>query len=51
MWQEAQNIGEIAAALEIEKYILDVTEELKHAEKQFIKLETMNYDLPTIVDW
>lgn len=48
---ELQSIGEIAAALELDNYILDVSDELKHAEKQFIKLETINYDLPTIIDW
>lgn len=51
MRQKLYEIGEIAAALEIDKLIIDVSEELKHAEKQFIKLESIGYDLPTIIDW
>lgn len=49
--QEAYTLGDVAAALEIDKLIKDVTDELKHAEKKFIKLETIGYDLPTIIDW
>lgn len=51
MRQELMSISEHSAALEIDKYIIDVTEELKHAEKKFIKLETISYDLITITDW
>ena len=51
MRQKLYEVGEIAAALEIDKLIIDVSEELKHAEKQFIKLEAIGYDLPTIIDW
>lgn len=49
--QELYNIGEVAAALFIDKYILDVTHELKHAEKLFLKQESIGYDMPTIIDW
>ena len=51
MRQELCNIGECAAALELDKYILDVTDELVHAEKKFIKLESINYDIVQIIDW
>lgn len=48
-YQELYEIGEIAAADKVKCYICDVDEELKHAEKKFIQLETMNYDLSVIV--
>jgi len=51
MRQELITIGEVAAALELDKYILDVTDELKHAEKKLIKLETLGYDIGKIIDW
>ena len=51
MRQELYSAGEVAAALFIDKYILDVTHELKHAEKVYLKLESIGYDLPTIIDW
>lgn len=49
--KELYDLGEVSSSLELDKLIVDVSEELKHAEKQFIKLETIGYDLPTIVDW
>ena len=49
--EQLYQIGEIAAALYIDNYILDVTKELKHAEKLLLKLESINYDMPTIIDW
>lgn len=51
MYKELQELSEIAAASEIEKYILDVDDELKHAEKKLIKLETFGYDISVIVEW
>ena len=47
--QKYQEFGEIAAADKVKCYICDVDEELKHAEKKFIQLETVNYDLSVIV--
>lgn len=51
MQHELYNIDEEAAALEINKYILDVTEELSFAEAQLILLDTINYDLIEITSW
>ena len=51
MRQELYQLGEVAAAIELDKYIKEVSEELKHAEKKLIKLETIGYDLITIIDW
>lgn len=51
MRRELITIDEIAAALELDKYILDVTDELKHAEKKLIKLETLGYDIGKVIDW
>jgi len=51
MRQEAQNIGEINAALYIDKLILDVSKELRHAERRLIELESINYDIVQITDW
>ena len=43
--------GEVAAALFLDNYVLDVTHELKHAEKILLKIEAINYDAPTIIEW
>ena len=51
MRQEAQDIGEIAAALYIDELILDVSKELRHAERRLIELESINYDIVQITDW
>lgn len=51
MRQELTNIGEIAAALYIDKYIADVSKELKHAEEKQIHIATINYDLIEITSW
>lgn len=51
MYSELTNLGEIADACEIKCYILDVSEELKHAEKKIIKLETIDYNIGTIIEW
>lgn len=55
VFQEARqalyNEGEIAAALELDQLILDVDDELIHAEKKLIKLESIGYDITEIIDW
>lgn len=50
MRHELMNLGEVAAALHIEKYLQDVDKELSHAQKKLIKLETVNYDWTYIID-
>lgn len=49
MYKELVDIGEIAAAEKIACYICDVDCELKYAERKHLDLESINYDLPTIV--
>lgn len=49
MYTELCNLGEIAAACEVKCYICDVDDELKHAEKKMIKLETLGYDIGVII--
>lgn len=51
MRQELCALGEVAAALTIDCFICDVDKELVHAEKKFIKLETLGYDINTIISW
>ena len=51
MFKELCEINEIAAADKVKCYIYDVDEELKHAEKKLIKLESIGYDAVTIIDW
>ena len=51
MRQELTTIGEIAAALKLDCYILDVSSELHDAEKKLLKLETINYDIVHIIEW
>lgn len=51
MRQELCAIGEVAAALKIDCYICDVDEELIWAEKKWMKLETLGYDIGTILKW
>lgn len=48
MYKELVDIGEIAAE-KIACYICDVDCELKYAERKHLDLESINYDLPTIV--
>lgn len=47
--QELLALGEVATALYIDTYIQDVDKELSHAEKKLIELETIDYDLITIM--
>lgn len=49
MRQELYNIGEVAAALYIDILVQDVDKELRHAQKKLIALETISYDLVTIM--
>lgn len=51
MYKELCNLGEVAAANKVKCYICDVDEELKHAEKKLIKLETIDYNIGTIISW
>jgi hypothetical protein len=51
MYKELCDINEIAAANEIKYYICAVDEELKHAEKKLLKLESIDYSINTIISW
>ena len=51
MYHELYMINEIAAAEEIKYYISCVDEELEYAEKKLIKLETIEYNIGTIIGW
>ena len=48
--KELCDLGEVAAAKEIEKYVCDVSEELVGAEKKWLKLEAIGYDIGLIMD-
>lgn len=50
MRQELCALNESAAALYIEQYIRDVDNELHHAQKELIKLETVGYDIVHIIE-
>lgn len=49
MFQAAFEIKDFAASHYIKKLILKVTKELKEAEQLFIDLESISYDMPTII--
>lgn len=49
MYCEANALKEVASAFYIEKLIKDVSKELKKAEQLFIDLESIGYDMPTIL--
>lgn len=51
MYKELCELGEVAAANEIKCYICAVDEELKHAEKKMIQLESVDYNINTIISW
>ena len=51
MYKELCDLSEIAAANKIKWYICAVDDELKHAEKKLIKLETIDYNINTIIGW
>lgn len=46
---ELINLGEVAAAIELEKYIKDVSKELADAENKWIKLSSMDYNVNDII--
>jgi len=47
---ELYTLGEVAAALNLDKYIVDVDKELRHAERKLLALETIGYDIIAIMD-
>ncbi len=47
---ELYTLGEVAAALDLDKYIMDVDKELRHAEKRLLELETIGYDIVKIME-
>lgn len=49
MRQELAALNEIDAAIKIDQYICDVSEELSIAEKQLLNLEAINYDMSIII--
>lgn len=51
MYQELVNINELDAARKLNDCIHDVSTELHDVEKYSIKIETIGYDLITIVEW
>lgn len=51
MYKELLDINEVATAEEIKCYICAVSDELKHAEKKLVKLETIEYNIGTIINW
>lgn len=51
MYIELYKLNEIAAANEIKYYICAVDKELKNAEKKLVELETIDYNIETIMDW
>lgn len=51
MYKELISADDIAASLYIESYIKDVDNELKDAEVELIKLQAIDYDILTIMDW
>ena len=51
MYMELTNLREISAAIQVQKLIEDVDEELSIAQKKLLKLDSIGYDLATIMDW
>lgn len=49
--QELIATNEVAFALELDHYILDVSNELEYAQKKLNKLNSINYDLVEIESW
>lgn len=45
---ELCEIGEVAAACKVKSLVADVDEELKNVDRKYMKLESIDYDLPTI---
>ena len=51
MYLELTNLREIAAAIQVEKLIQDVDDELHKAQKELLDLEAIGFDLTLIIDW
>lgn len=51
MWQKLTEINELDAARKVDQLIHSVSSELHDIEKLKIKLETINYELITILEW
>ena len=51
MYLELTNLREVAAAIKVQKYIEDVSEELSSAQKEQLNLEAIGYNLDVIIDW
>ena len=49
MYTELINIGEVASAMEIKKFICDVDKELKKAERKQLELKAVDYSLEYIM--
>lgn len=49
MYIELTNIGEVASAIKISKYLRDVDKELHNIQKKIIWLESINYNLEVIL--
>lgn len=49
LYQELTNLREIAAAIHIKKYIIEVDKELELAQKKLNELETLDYNINTLV--
>ena len=49
IYKNLLDINNIADALEVQKYLKDVDDELANAEQKKIYLESMNYDMPNII--
>lgn len=49
MWNELTNIGEIAAANYVNKFVDDVSEELSAAQQELLEYEITNYDMVFVV--
>ena len=51
LFKELMDINEVAAAMELKKYICDVTEELAFAKQKMIEISAGGYDISDIMNW
>ena len=49
-YKELYNLGEIAAALEVGRFVTDVSQELVRAREKLMDLESYGYDIVEIID-
>lgn len=49
MYKELIDIDEVASAMKIKSFICDVDEELKRAERKYIKLKAVDFDMSVII--